>query len=110
MTMTSLKITKADRVAEKKKYDDSPCAPGMDDYGYGLRLRFGEREIDKLGIELPKVGKRMRIEAIAVVVEVSSSDRNGETNRSLELQVQKIDLDAPDDNSAEEAVEDAISK
>ena len=108
MAMTDLKITKAERKAEKEKYD-SPCvAPGMDDYGYGLRIRLGERELAKLGIELPKVGTRIRLEAIAKVVEVSSNSRNDKTDRSLELQIQKLDLDSADAGSAEEAVGDAL--
>lgn len=112
MTMTSLKITKAEREKEKNKYKDSPCAVGMDDYGYGLRLRLGDRELEKLGLtDLPKVGKKMRIAAVVTVIETRSSERSGgEPDRSVELQVQKLDLDGDPADSAEEAVSDALDK
>ncbi len=99
MALKSLKITKAEREAEKKRYAKSDYAIGpSSDYDYGLRITLNERSLDKLGMtSLPRVGSKIRVLVECEVTEVSASSResmkgSNEKTRRVELQIQKMDV------------------
>jgi hypothetical protein len=94
--MVSMKRSKTEIKEEKERWKD--CGPGDSDvYPYGLELRLENHSLDKLGIDsLPKVGEKMRIEAVAVVESASSNEVLGKdgkakpAQRNLTLQIQKL--------------------
>ena len=81
--------------AEKKK-NESPMAKSSssyDDYPYGLRIDLNEEAMDKLGIDLPKVGSSVTITATAKIEsaeERQSSSDGGKKRRSCCLQITKM--------------------
>lgn len=105
--MVSMKLTKADREAEKKKYD-GPCSIDSEEYPYGLRLNLDNRALKKLGIKgLPDVGSTMTITAKVDVVGARQEDRaDGRSERNLDLQITDLALDT--DGGAVAAVDKAI--
>lgn len=77
-------------------------------YPYGLELRLENPTLEKLGMDsLPKVGRKLRIEAIAEVTGVSSNEHNGHKSKCVTLQITKMEV-ASGARTAEEAVEEGI--
>jgi len=77
---------------EKSKETMKDCAPVScehDKYPYGLRVHLDNECLEKLGIkELPKVGEKFMIEAVAMVCDVHGSQRDdGKVNKSMSLQI-----------------------
>lgn len=114
--LTDMKVTKAEREKNAEKYKQMAVGPydGGEDYPYELRLRLGNRELEKLGIDkLPATKRKVRIMAEGVVTSTneSATARKGEdsTHRSLEVQLQKISLNL-EATSAEEAMNDALEE
>jgi hypothetical protein len=98
--MAEMKMTKA----EKK--DSMPTAVGADsglDYPYGLTLRLDSASLDKLGMDkLPKVGAKVKLEAIGVVTSVSQHESKSNDSRNVEIQLQELAVDRADPLSKEE--------
>lgn len=107
MSLKSMKITKADRDARKKGY--GVCSPmGGDDYPYGLRVTLDEDALKKLGLtKLPKAGAYVALRAECCVISVSVNERDGKTDRRIELQMEKLEVIVPP-GTAEDAIGDAI--
>jgi hypothetical protein len=112
MKPVSVAYTKAE-----KKERNGPCvAPGKmstdkgPEYPYGLELRLDKITLDKVGLDkLPKVGKRMYVEATCEVRSVSQSEENDRKDRNVCLQITALAVSgAP--QSMEEAVEDGIEE
>lgn len=102
--LIDLKRTKKDREKEKEGYN-TVCGPGSDDYSYGLRISLDNRDLEKLGIDLPKTGAKVTIEAVCEVTETSSNSRAGKDEQRVTLQIQKLAL-----SKGGESMEDAIDK
>lgn len=89
--LTDMKITKAE---QKQKDKVSPCcgpSGSGDRYPYGLELRLDNDVMEKLGIDLPTVGKEVTVTAKAMVTEASARDTQGDGKRlSCTLQLQKL--------------------
>ncbi len=69
--------------------------PGeMDAYPWGLRLCLGKEALDRLALpQMPAIGARMTVHAIASVVSVSEEQRqDGSTEKRLELQIEQVEL------------------
>lgn len=109
MALKSMKITKADRDARKKGYE--VCSPsGGDDYPYGLRVSLDEDILKKLGIsKMPKAGGYVALRAECCVISVSINERDGKTERRIELQMEKMEVIVPPE-TAEDAIGDAIDE
>lgn len=82
---------------EKKGQEASQMltAPTYDEpaYPYGLTLHLNTETLQRLGVtELPQVGTKVRIVAIAEVSSVSRNmERDGDERRELGLQVQDME-------------------
>lgn len=112
MALKDMKRTKADEKARKEKYD-TPCSVGAgDEYPWSLRLTLNEEELSKLGIKsLPKAGAKMSLSAEVSVISVRQSERmKGRDERSIELQITKMDLGAKSAGSALDAVDAALDE
>jgi hypothetical protein len=73
-------------------------------------LTLNDEELKKLGINsLPKVGGKMSLSAEVSVIATRQADRsNGGTERSLELQITRMDLGARQAGSALDAVNQGV--
>lgn len=115
MKLKSMEITAEEQKEKAEKYSGPELASPSSyssRYPYGLELRLDNDTLEKLDVDtLPKVGKRIRIEAIAVVtgahINESRRGKTTEKNKSLELQIQKLAISG-DPQSAEDAVDDAL--
>lgn len=96
--MASLKRSKADKKRESNKYRLS--SPSSEDYPYGTRIELDNDSLDKLGIDdMPDVGKKMRIHAVAHVLSTSESTHDGKkAHRSMSLQIRKMKMHNHDDH------------
>jgi hypothetical protein len=108
MKLVSMKLS-----AKEAKEDCGMTAPGdtkdLPRWPWGLRLTLDDEVLTKLGLELPDVGDTVTITAQAHVVSVNSSERQGETNRSVELQITDLAIGAesrPDDAKTAKALYD----
>ena len=103
--MKDMKLTKAESqetMPTEAKSSDGPKYP------YGLELRLEGPTLEKLGMDsLPKVGRKMRVSAVAEVTGVSSNEHNGHKSKCVTLQITKMEV-ASGARTAEEAVEEGI--
>ena len=71
-------------------------------YNYGLELRLGEDELEKLGEDNFKVGEMVSFVAQAKVVSRREDENDSYESKSVGLQIQGIDLgekEEPADNA-----------
>lgn len=92
--MSKLVSMKLDKKAQEEKYAESAAMPERPAYPYGLEVRLDEEAIDKLGIDLPEVGKDMALLARVNVTAVSSSENTygGKASKSRSITLQITDL------------------
>lgn len=89
--LVSMKLSKADR---EKSPSASPAADAPA-YPWGLSVNLDDQAIEKLGIKLPKVGGKLRLEALVDVTSVSSNEsKEGGKNRSVTLQITDLCLES----------------
>lgn len=89
--MVNMKLSRA----EVKESAPASVATDAPRYPYCLTLHLDEDVIDKLDLELPKVGARISMEAVAVVESVSSNKSlDGGNRRSVGLQITDLGLEA----------------
>lgn len=94
MELKSMKI-------EKKPEEQSaaeimyPKAADMPEYPYGLELRLGNEELEKLGLfTLPEVGKELTLQAKVKVTSVSSNEHlDGKPYKGVCLQITDMGLE-----------------
>lgn len=106
--LIDLKRTKA----EKKEAIKCPTIGSTSDYPYGLELRLGSDELEKLGMkELPAVGEEYTLTAHCVVTDVSQhSDQSGDDRRNVTVQVQKMaPLEAATNDEPKRSVRDDVN-
>ena len=78
---------------EKSQESMKDCAPVScehEKYPYGLRIHLDHESMKKLGIkELPKVGDKVMVQAMAIVCDVSDHMMEGkeESRKSMGLQI-----------------------
>lgn len=90
--MVNMKLSRAEA---KEKMEPVSVATDAPRYPYCLNLHLDNEVLEKLDLELPKVGARISLEAIATVESVSSSQRaDGEKYRSVSLQITDLGLEA----------------
>ena len=82
-------------------------------YPYGLQIRLDNESLKRLGIgegNLPQVGQRFAISGLAEVVEVSKEDGQTEKGYCVELQIQQIELAAPEAMNEQQAAYARVSR
>lgn len=99
--MIDMKISEKE---QKEKYS----APVMHDapkYPYGLCLCLDTASFEKLGIKMPKLGEKMKLEAVVEVTALSASSYKGEEkNINVSLQITEMELKPSAGKSAEEVI------
>lgn len=75
--------------SEESMQDCKPVSCEHDKYPYGIRLHLDDECVKKLGIkDLPKVGDKMMIQAVAYVCDASEHMVEGKgTRKSIGLQI-----------------------
>lgn len=83
------KLVSMEKSQESMKESCAPISCDHDKYPYGLRIHLDNDTLQKLGItELPKVGDKFTIEAVAIVSDTHGSQReDGKVNNSMGLQI-----------------------
>tara|TARA_R100001143_G_C3360997_1_gene135673 strand:- start:6661 stop:6987 length:327 start_codon:yes stop_codon:yes gene_type:complete len=96
--------------AEVEKVCEAPCED-QPKYPWGLEIRLNNESLKKLGIkELPAVGTKMKVTAMGVVESARESKRRkGRSDRSVEIQIEKLHVGKASAASAEDAVDEAVS-
>jgi hypothetical protein len=94
--MDTMKLISMKRSPKSEKPTNKAEVAGPSDaYPYGLQLRLENDSIEKLDIELPKVGSTVTVMAKAKVTSVSQNESNGSgKRRSIELQLTDLCIDA----------------
>ena len=89
--------TAAEKKADAKKYD--PASPSsVADYSYGLQISLNDESLKKLGLTaLPVPGTALRVEGIVKVTSVRESADEKAADRSAELQITHLSVEAPDE-------------
>lgn len=64
-------------------------------YPWGLSINLDEDSLEKLDLELPKVGKKFTLVAAVEVTSVSSNASKGGESQSVGLQITDMCLEAP---------------
>lgn len=96
--LVSMARTKAEKKAAEERYKTMPSSG--EDYPYGLCLNLGKEELTKLGVgELPNVGDEITLDVVAKVTRVSASASETDDQKSVELQVIKMAVEAADDDT-----------
>lgn len=90
--MKSMKLTKSEATEMMPKAVEAE-APA---YPWGLRLELNDESMKKLGLDkLPKVGDKMKLEAVVVVDRVSQVDtKEGGKREDMSLQITDMELSA----------------
>ena len=94
----------------KRKPENAPVLGAVDEprYPYGLELRLEDEVLKRLGMPLPKVGTQMKIQAVGSVTSVRENKDRRHEKRSVEIQIEMIDVQPAKKRTAEDAVTDAI--
>jgi hypothetical protein len=94
MPMTDMKQSAAETKETMPMAMDSAA---KDQYPWGLRIRLGEPELKKLGLDtLPKVGGVMTLTAEVKIIGTHEDANETNKNRSVELQITKMDFGEED--------------
>lgn len=97
MKMVSMARTKADKKAEKDKYDKPYSGMGGEDFPYGLSVSLNHESLKKLGLHdgaMPQVGQKLMLHAHAHVKEAREEQREGgEKHRRLELELRHMAIE-----------------
>ena len=103
--LVSMKMSKKDSTNEfAVDSNDGPRFP------HGLEIRLDKIALEKLGFtELPEVGTEMIIVAVGKVTSVHENKRQNSVTRSMEIQIEEIEVEPSDDGSDATAV-DAVSR
>jgi hypothetical protein len=109
MALKDMKFTKTE-LKERNTGSTIP-SPNEDKYPYGLRISLDSATLKKLGLKsMPKVGSDITLKAQACVVSCSVNERlEGGSDRRLELQIERMDLNN-DPDSALEAMERGLDE
>jgi hypothetical protein len=79
----------------------TPDCPG--EYPYGLRITLNEEQLEALGIEMPKAGTALHIEAKAIVTRASTEDPDADGDIDyvcVELQLTELGVEV-EENAVE---------
>lgn len=97
-----IKRTKADKEAEKKRWDQPYTG---DDYPYGLKLELDNETITKLGLGDMDADETVMIMAEGFVANDTVNKRDGKTVRNVTIQISKLAIDqAEEDDDASETL------
>lgn len=109
MKLVSMKLTPKEKKAESKA--NAPSG-SVSDYAYGLSLRLGADELEKLGLkELPEVGDVFHIEGSAIVQSVSErQSTKGDDHRSVEMQITDLGCEEGPSKGKDKSIRKDIEK
>jgi hypothetical protein len=78
-------------------------------FPFGLEIRLDDNSMDKLDMDMPAVGDKMLIVAVGEVTSTRQNDtQRGGKNRSVEIQIQRMDMGSMDDDSDDDDSESMV--
>lgn len=72
----------------------APAIADLPQYPYGLRICLCSRELEKLGLPLPRVGEMIDLRAFGAVTSVS--DNGAPDGQRVEIQLQRLKVENED--------------
>lgn len=72
MPLTSMKRSKSEQ--EGNTILEAGVDDSTNDYSYGLRIRLEEPELKRIGLDEPKVGAELKLQAIGKIVAYSDDE------------------------------------
>ncbi|WP_432736482.1 capsid staple protein [Maridesulfovibrio sp. FT414] len=89
-----MKLTDMRLKPEKKRKEEAAIESAQDEFPWGLRITLHDESVSKLGLKPKdmKVGSTVKLEAKAFVC--SAGAQPGGKNKSIELQLVKLGIDA----------------
>ncbi len=103
--LTDMKLPKRSKTSDCAVACDSSDDPR---YPYGLEISLDNDALDKLGLELPEAGEQFIVLGVGPVTRVSQTDNKRGKDRSLSIQLQKIEVGPVKTGKIKSAV-DAVS-
>jgi hypothetical protein len=96
---------------DAKAREKTPATIAADQpvYPWGLSLTLDNDSLEKLGIDLPKVGKTLMVTARVDVTGVSSNESESGKNRSVSLQITDLSV-SPGEGEGGDAAEKLYPK
>jgi hypothetical protein len=88
-----MKLVNMKMDAKTREKEPATIAADAPIYPWGLSLTLDEESLDKLGIDLPKVGKRLMVAARVDVTAVSSNKSESGERRSVSLQITDLSVE-----------------
>lgn len=86
-------LTDAEKAEERGEMAmGGPSDMDMPDYPWGLRLRLTERELGKMGIDMPALGTLLSIAGSGKVVSTSQNEQDGDECCTVEIVVTDLGL------------------
>lgn len=102
MKLTDMKMTKAEKKENSPMVASEYSGP---DFPYGLKLCLDSSSLEKLGFDaLPKVGAKMSVSAVGVVVEVGQHESKNHESRRVEIQIQRLGIEDEDESDELESI------
>ena len=77
----------------KKEAKDNEVAPESPRYPYGIQISLDDEELKKLNFDsLPDVGDEFIVVGVGPVTSVRQSEREAGSDRSISIQLQKLEV------------------
>lgn len=108
--MASAPFKMADLSRGKESLDTKPGKITSSPYSYEHRISLDQNALDKLGVDVPKVGDQFHAMGHAEVSSVSQADGPNGPNTRVELQLKKLGLRKKGAQGLKDAVEKGISE
>lgn len=105
--LTDMKLPKREKNTHAEVACDSPDEDAPR-YPYGLTITLDDPEISKLNLKLPEAGEQYIVLGVGSVTRVSQTDNKRGKDRSITIQLEKIEVGPVKTGKIKNAV-DAVS-
>lgn len=108
--MSELKSMKIEPSDAEKLYGPQTVMSEQPKYPYGLVITLDNTAVEKLGIDLPKVGEKMMIEAKVEVLRVSAEDTKDGMKKDVQLQITDLCIEAAGPENGSEVKQEQVKQ
>lgn len=108
MKLVSLKLTAADKKAQKEKYSTAIPSSG-EDYGYGMCISLDKAALEKLGLTPSSfdVGDEVAFEGTGTIKALRQDKSSSYNSSNVEIQITKLGVEG---GSAEDAIDRILAE
>lgn len=94
----------------KESIDSKPGKITASPYSYEHRIGLDQNTLDKLGVDVPKVGDQFHVMGHGEVTSVSQNDGENGPNTNVQMQLKKLGLRKKGASGLKDAIEKGISE